>query len=126
MSDVARMQELRIQIKALDKRIAELLALSNDAQCLLSMPGFGVTCVGEIAGEIGSISRFASEGSLAMYLGMAPLNNESGAYLGSKTPRQINKCAKGAMMTAVDRHRHKVPQSQPFYVKKKPQGKHHN
>lgn len=126
LSDVARMQELRIQIKALEKRIEELLGLSEDAQCLLSMPGFGTTCVGEIVGEIGSISRFASEGSLAMYLGMAPLNNESGAYQGSKTPRQINKRAKMAMMTAVDRHRHKVSQSQCFYEKKKGQGKRHN
>lgn len=126
LSDVARMQELRAEINALDKKIAELLAESENAQNLLSIPGFGVTCVGEIVGEIGSISRFTTEGSLAMYLGMAPLNNESGNYRGSKTPKQINKRAKMAMMTAVDRHRHKVDQSGRFYQKKKQEGKRHN
>jgi hypothetical protein len=49
---------------------------------------------------------------LALYLGMSPLDNASGTYKGAKTPTQVNKRAKMAMMTAVDHHRRNVAQSQ--------------
>lgn len=61
-----------------------------------------------------------------MYLGMAPLDNASGTYKGSKAPKQINRRAKLAMMTAVDRHCINVEQSQLFYDKKRKQVKKHN
>lgn len=35
-------------------------------------------CSSEIAGELGTIERFAKEGSLAVYLGMANLDHSSG------------------------------------------------
>ena len=91
-----------------------------------TIPGYGVICSAELAGEIGTIERFASEASLALYLGMAPLDNTSGKYRGSKSPRQVNARAKAAMMTGVDRHRKQVPQSQRYYEKKRAEGKTHN
>jgi hypothetical protein len=42
------------------------------------------------------------------------------------TAKQVNRRAKKAMMTAVDRHRIRVDQSQIFYAKKRLQGKKHN
>ncbi len=57
---------------------------------------------------------------------MAALDNASGKYKGSKTPRQVNKRIKSAMMVAVDRHRKQVPTSQTYYEKKRAEGKTHN
>ena len=98
----------------------------NIAQTLATIPGFGAICTAELAGEIGTIDRFSSEASLALYLGMANLDNSSGKQKGSKPPRQVNTRAKAAMMIAVDRHRKKVLQSQRYYEKKRAEGKKHN
>src|SRR5439155_18610777 len=57
---------------------------------------------------------------------MATLDNSSGKYQGTKRPKPINTRAKAAMMTALDRHRKYVPQSQKYYEKKRAQGKSHN
>ena len=57
---------------------------------------------------------------------MAPLTNSSGTYEGTKAPRQVNTRAKRAMMSAVDRHRRYVPESQRYYEKKRAEGKRHN
>ncbi len=62
----------------------------------------------------------------ACYLGMANLDRSSGTSRGSKPPRHVNARAKAAMMTAVDRHRKRVPQSQRYYEKKRAEGKSHN
>ena len=57
--------------------------------------------------------RFVNEKSLALYLGMAALDNSSDAYQGSKAPRNVNKRARAALVIAVDRHRKSVEQSKP-------------
>ena len=101
-------------------------AQSNLAGLLATVPGFGPICTAELVGEIGHEDRFAKEASLALYLGMAPLDNSSGEYRGSKIPRQVNSRAKAAMMIAVDRHRKQVPASQRYYEKKRAEGKKHN
>ncbi|HMA79935.1 MAG TPA: transposase, partial [Candidatus Binatia bacterium] len=80
----------------------------------------------ELAGEIGTIERFSKEGSLALYLGMSTLDNSSGKYQGSKAPKHVNTRAKAAMMTAIDRHRKYVAESQRYYEKKRSEGKKHN
>lgn len=124
--DAARILELRAKIKLLDAKIDDVSIESSAASALLSIPGFGSTCSGEIAGEIGTIERFEKEGGLALYLGMANLDNSSGKKKGSKTPALVNRRAKMAMMTAVDKHRKCVPESQRYYEKKRAEGKKHN
>jgi hypothetical protein len=57
---------------------------------------------------------------------MSNLENSSGKRQGSKPPRKVNRRAKAAMMTAIDRHRKSVPESQRYYEKKRAQGKTHN
>jgi hypothetical protein len=86
----------------------------------------GTICTAELAGEIGTIERFSKEGSLALYLGMATLDNSSGKYQGSKQPKHVNTRAKAAMMVALDRHRKYVPESQRYYERKRSEGKKHN
>src|SRR5580765_5485277 len=115
--DAKRCLELDEKIKRLQAKIAKTLR---------SIPGFGAVCTSELAGEIGTIERFASAGSLSLYLGMSMLDNSSGKYQGTKAPKHVNTRAKAAMMIGVDRHRKYVPESQRYYEKKRSQGKKHN
>lgn len=124
--DAQRCLELEEQIKALETKIEQVAKDSKVARILLSLPGFGAVCTSELAGEIGTVERFSKEGSLALYLGMSTLDNRSGKYQGSKQPKHVNTRAKAAMMTALDRHRKYVPESQKYYEKKRAQGKSHN
>lgn len=126
VSDARRMLELRTQIKALEAQIHSLGQVSSMACTLQTMPGFGLVSAGEMTGEIGAIGRFDSEASLAMYVGMAPLDNSSGKRTASKSPRQVNARARAAMMIVVARHLGCVPQSRAFYDKKRLQGKTHH
>ncbi len=124
--DAARILELRDKVKELDDRIAKIAEGSCEAVILLSLPGFGPTSTAELAAEIGTIGRFETEASLALYLGMAILDNSSGRKRGSKTSKMVNTRAKAAMMAAVDSHRKCVPESQRYYEKKRAEGKKHN
>jgi Transposase IS116/IS110/IS902 family./Transposase. len=124
--DAQRIMELNDKIKQLDRQNEALHVNSDLAKRIRSLPGFGKTCCAELAGEIGTIERFAGEASLALYLGMATLDNSSGNYKGSKVPRHVNTRAKAAMMVAVDRHRKCVEQSARYYEKKRQEGKTHN
>jgi len=126
IDDAKRILQLHTQIKELEVQCAELINDSPMAQRIDSIPGFATVCASELAGEIGTIERFAHEGSLAVYLGMANLDRSSGASKGAKAPRHVNTRAKRAMMTGVDRQRKQVPQSQRYYEKKRAEGKGHN
>lgn len=124
--DAERVLSLHGQIKSLEAQIAKIAVNSQVAQVLTTIPGFGPTTTAELAGEIGTIERFDTDSSLALYIGMANLDNSSGKHKGSKAPKQVNERAKAAMMIAVDRHRKYVPQSQKYYDKKRAEGKKHN
>ena len=124
--DARRCVDLDEKIKRLEAKIAGIAKDSKIAKVLRSIPGFGAVCTSELAGEIGTIERFASEGSLCLYLGMSTLDNRSGKYQGTKAPKHVNTRAKAAMMIALDRHRKYVPESQRYYAKKRSDGKKHN
>ncbi len=124
--DARRIIELSENIKLLESQMSSLMEQSTIAKALDTIPGFGVVCASVLAGEIGSIKRFKNESSLALYLGMATLDNSSGRYRGSKVPRHVNTRAKAAMMIAVDHHRKKVESSKRYYGKKISEGKKHN
>ena len=126
IEDAARVLELRKQIQALDEAMAELAAQSEIARRLASIPGFGKTTIAELAGEIGTLERFSSEASLALYVGMCPLTHQSGQISKARIPRQVNTRCKAAMMTAVARHIACVPQSRAYYERKRAEGKTHN
>ena len=124
--DATRILELNQHIDALESTLEHIAANSAIAWRIGSIPGFGRVCTAELAGEIGTVQRFRNEASLALYLGMSSLDRSSGKMRGSKPPKHVNKRAKAAMMTAVDRHRKGAPQSQRFYEKKRAEGKTHN
>ncbi len=124
--DARRILDLRQRIKDIEARCETLISQSTHAQVIASLPGFGSVCSAELTGEIGNVGRFKNDGSLAVYLGMANLDNSSGAFRGSKKPRHVNTHARAAMMIAVDQHRKQVPESQRYYEKKRAEGKKHN
>jgi transposase len=124
-ADARRMLALREAIKELDVQIDALVAQSQPAQRMLSIPGFGPITAGELAGEIGNINRFESDASLAVYVGVAPLDNSSGKHRGAKLPRQINPRARDALLVAIVRHMGQVPASRSYYDRKRAQGKTH-
>ena len=126
VEDAKRVRELRDKIGALQAQIDALAAQSEMACRIDTIPGFGRVCSAELAGEIGSLQRFGGESSLALYVGMAPLNNSSGARSGSKPPRHVNVRAKAAMMIAAAQNAATVADSRTFYNKKRAQGKTHN
>jgi len=126
LQDARRIQALGTDIKTLDRHIKATAADSELAQTLRSIPGFGDTSTAELAGEIGTLDRFESEAGLALYTGMAALDNSSGKRTGARTPRQVNTRAKAAMMVAVARHLPHVPASRAYYDKKRAEGKKHN
>ena len=124
--DVLRIIELRTMVKTIEKQFTRLIGQSTIAQHLLSIRGFGEITCAELSGEIGCIERFEKEASLALYLGMAALDNSSGTYQGSKRSKQVNQRAKMAMMNGLDKHRRWVEQSGRYYQKKRSEGKKHN
>ena len=121
-----RILELKANIAGLEAKTAAIAAGSEIARRVGSIPGFGATSSAELAGEIGTLERFASEASLALYVGMAALDNRSGKIIGTRSPRQVNTRAKAAMMAAVARHIDNVPSSRAYYEKKRAEGKKHN
>jgi transposase len=124
--DAKRILELKQQIEALEEQIESIAENSAIAKHMDTLPGFGLISNAEIAGELGTIERFRNEASLALYLGMATLDNSSGKRKGSKSPKHVNVRAKAAMITAIDHHRKQVPQSQRYYEAKRAEGKKHN
>jgi len=126
LQDARRIQALGLDIKTLDRNIKETATNSALAQTLQSIPGFGDTTTAELAGEIGTLDRFESEAGLAVYTGMAALDNSSGKKTSTRIPRQVNTRAKAAMMVAIARHIPHVPSSKAYYDKKRAEGKKHN
>lgn len=126
LQDARRILALGVDIKALDQQITAIAAVSDLAQTIGSITGFGKTSRAELAGEIGTMERFDSEAGLAIYVGMSALDNSSGKRNSAKAPRHVNTRAKAAMMVAVARHIACVPASRVYYDKKRAEGKAHN
>lgn len=126
VKDAKRLLQLQADVANLEKAISDLIPQSAIAKKIKTIPGFGLTSCAELAGEIGTFARFASESSLALYLGMAVLDNSSGNYQGTKNSKHVNKRSKSAMMTAVARHINNCDESKTYYDKKRSEGKRHN
>ncbi len=121
--DAIRLLELKAKTDELRKEIALLNLDSDMARVIQTIPGFATITAGELAGEIGTISRFKSEASLALYLGMTNLDNNSGKYVGTKRSISTNRHAKMAMITATMKHAQHAEQSKRYLEKKISEGK---
>ena len=121
--DALRLLELLDISSRLKKEIALLNEDSKIAKVIQTIPGFATITAGELAGEIGTISRFKSEASLALYLGMTNLDNSSGKHVGTKRSISTNRHAKIAILTATMRHAQHNEQSKKYLEKKISEGK---
>lgn len=126
LEDAKRLLELHSKIQELEKEIEKLSQESELACRIRSITGFGKVSAGELAGEIGTMKRFENESALAVYLGMAVLDNSSGNYRGTKPSKHVNVRAKKSMMIAVARHINLVAESKKYYDKKRAEGKKHH
>ena len=126
VADARRILALKREIDALETAMTEIACDCELARRIDTVPGFGAVCSAELAGEIGTLDRFSTEASLALYLGMASLAHSTGLHPGSRRPRQVNTRARSAMMTGVARPIGQVPRSRAYYDKKRAQGKTHN
>ncbi len=126
IADARRILGLLSEIATLEGTIKKLSEESELARRLRSIPGLGMISAAELAGEIGTLERFSSEASLALCLVICPLDKQSGKFQGTRSPRQVNRRAKGAMMVAVAHHIWEVPETRAYYEKKMAEGKRHN
>ncbi len=126
LSDAKRIIALQNEIAELEETMKTLSEGSEIARRLKTIPGFGLVCSAELAGEIGVLERFSSEASLALYLGVAVLDNKSGNYSGTKRAKHVNHQGRMAMMTAIARHINHVAEAKSYYEKKRKEGKKHN
>jgi transposase len=126
VDDARAIMALDERIAPLDVEIERLTDACSPARILRSIPGFGVTGVAELVGEIGTLDRFTGESGLAVYVGMAPLDHSSGLRNKGKRPKCVNTRCQTALMTCIVRHMHYVPESRAYYDRKRAQGKTHN
>ncbi len=126
IEDAHEILRLKERIKTLEKQIEKITAESRLSQIIGSIPGFGLTCTAELTAEIGTMDRFDNERSLASCLGVAPLDNSSGDFKGTRPSKHVNGRAKGAIMTAVAHNIRHVEESHRYYQKKRDEGKRHN
>jgi len=61
---------LHHQIQKLATKIEATLVDSEMGQTFQTIPGYGAICSAELAGEIGTLDRFANEKSLALKMGV--------------------------------------------------------
>jgi transposase len=121
--DALRALELMDKLKALKQQIQDLVQHSSMATLIQTIPGFGPIVSATLAGEIGSIHRFKSEASLALYLGTTTLDNSSGKRKSTKRNQATNRHAKNAITTATALNGMFVEESYDYLQKKKSEGK---
>lgn len=126
IQDAQRILALKDEIKKLEKHMKTLIPESAIANRIQTINGFGFISAAALAGEIGVLERFPSEASLALYVGMAVLDNSSGTYMGSKQWIHVNRYCKNAMMVGVAAHVRCCPESKKYYDRKRSEGKRHN
>jgi len=116
--DIQRFLQLHEQVQQLEEQLGQLGQESTLYGQLKSIPGFGVVYSSALAGEIGTLKRFASPDSLALYLGVAPVEHSSGRRQGQRRAKLVNRRAKNALCQAVSHHRMEVEQSRRYYQRK--------
>jgi transposase len=79
----------KMQIKTIDKRIAEVVSKSDElapkAEVLSSCPGVGVVTVGILLAELPELGQL-NRGQVAKLVGVAPIARNSGQKEGKRSP----------------------------------------
>ena len=93
---------------------------------LKTIPGVATKLASRFIGEIGDINRFPSEKQLAVYCGIACVDNNSGKVTKAKTVYKTNKICKQTLITMAGGSIRLSLQCRAYYLKKRAEGKSHN
>jgi len=121
-----RILELQEEIKAIDQKLDEIGGKNQSVKHLKTIPGVATKLASRFIGEIGNINRFPSEKQLAIYCGIACVNNNSGKVTKAKAVYKANKICKQTLITMAGCSIRIIPQCKCYYLKKRAEGKGHN
>jgi len=121
-----RISELQKEIKDIDKKLDEIGERNQSVKHLKTIPGVATKLASRFAGEIGDIKRFPSEKQLAIYCGIACVNNDSGKVTKAKAVYKANKICKQTLITMAGGSIRFITQCKIYYLKKRTEGKSHN
>lgn len=122
--DILRLHE---SVTRVDREIESLFSQHEDAEILLSLPGFGPRLAAEFLAAIGgSLSDIESADRLAGIAGLAPVPRDSGRISGNHhRPRRYDRRLLRASFLAAQTAARYCPDSRAYYEKKRAEGKNH-
>ena len=121
-----RILDLKEEIEVLDRELEEAGEKSSEVRQLKSIMGVGTKLSSRLVGEIGDIGRFERENQLAVYCGVACIDDDSGKKKKTKAVYKANKICKATMIEIAGCTMRYVPESRTYYEKKRTEGKDHN
>ncbi|HUU50497.1 MAG TPA: IS110 family transposase [Nitrospinota bacterium] len=121
-----RISELQEEIKDIDRKLDEIGEKSKGVIHLKTIPGVATKLASRFIGEIGDIKRFPAEKQLAVYCGIACVDNNSGKVTKAKAVYKANKICKQTLITMAGGSIRLSLQCRAYYLKKRAEGKSHN
>lgn len=90
--------DLKQRLIELKKKLDDLQEPLREAEIVQSLPGAGPVLSARFLSEIESINRFKNQDAMALYCGLAPIDNSSGTIQRRRATYCVNKHAKNALM----------------------------
>ena len=113
-----RILQLQEEIKDLDKKLDKIGGKDEEVHHLKTIPGVATNLASRLIGEIGDINRFPSEKQLAIYCGIACVNNNSGKVTKAQAVYKANKICKQTLITMAGGSIRLSLQCKAYYLKK--------
>jgi transposase len=126
LSYAKRISDLQKEIEDIDKSLDEIGEKDKEVKHLKTLPGVATKLASRFIGEIGDIHRFPSEKQLAIYCGIACVDNNSGKVTKAKAVYKANKICKQTLITMAGGIIRLSLQCNAYYLKKRAEGKSHN
>ncbi|MBT8490181.1 MAG: IS110 family transposase [Deltaproteobacteria bacterium] len=126
VSYTRRLLDLHKEIAILDTQLEKLGDKSTSVTQLRTIPGVATKLSSRLIGELGEIDRFAGERQLAVYCGIACIDDESGKRKRTRVVYKANKICKATMIEIAGCTIRYVPESRAYYARKRAEGKTHN
>ena len=126
LSYAKRISELQEEIKDIDKKLDEIGEKNKEVKHLKTIPGVATKLASRLIGEIGNIDRFPSEKQLAVYCGVACVDNNSGKVTKARAVYKANKICKQTLINMAGCSIRLSFQCRAYYLKKRAEGKSHN
>jgi len=126
LSYAQRILQLQEEIKDIDRKLDEIGEKNKEVNHLKTIPGVATKLASRLIGEIGNINRFPSGKQLAVYCGVACVNNDSGKVTKAKAVYKANKICKQTLITMAGCSIRSIHQCKAYYLKKRAEGKTYN